>query len=285
MRRKLLIAATTALLLCNSGPAAADPDPHVLRVCADPNNLPLSDREGRGYENRIAQIIGEELGRSVEYTFQPQRMGFIRNTLRASDGHGGYKCDLIIGVPSDYEMTANTRPYLHSTWVMVLPDRPEFANVHAPEDVLALPADVRDKLRFGTFTHSPPLDWVFENGLFSQTIVHKALSADPDEVPGQIVSQDLASGKIDVAMVWGPIGGYFAKQANSGMRVLPFTTTEKIRYDYLLAMGVRVPDKQWRATIDGVIAKRQADIDRILREYSVPMLDLPPQKPADGGEH
>ena len=277
------LVATTVALLCllACGAAMADPDPQKLRVCADPNNMPLSDQGGRGYENRIAQLIGEELGRPVEYTFMPQRMGFIRNTLRASDGKGGFKCDLVIGVPDDYDMTANTRPYLHSTWVMVLPDRPEFAAIKSPDDVLAMPADVRGKLRFGTFTHSPPLDWIFKNELFNQAVIYKALSADPDQVPGQMVSQDLDAGKIDIAMVWGPIGGYFAKQSASHLRLVPFTSTADIRYDYLLAMGVRVPDKQWRATIDAVIAKRQADIDRILREYAVPLLDLPQPK-ADG---
>jgi len=275
-------AVVAALLLGGAGAALADPDPAKLRVCADPNSMPLSDKDGHGYENRIAQLIGEELGRPVEYTFMPQRMGFIRNTLRASDGRGGYKCDLVIGVPFDYDMTANTRPYLHSTWVMILPERPEFAGVHTPDDMLALAPDVRARLRFGTFTHSPPLDWIFKNDLFKQAVVYPALSGDPDEIPGQIVSKDLVDGKIDVALVWGPIGAYFARQAGTPMRVVPFTSTKEIKYDYLLSIGVRIPDKEWRATIDAVIARRQADIDRILREYGVPLLELPLAKTAAG---
>lgn len=282
MRRIVLSTAAAAALWLCAGPAAADPDPQTLRVCADPNNMPLSDKNGNGYENRIAQLIGEELGRPVAYTYMPQRMGFIRNTLRASDGRGGFKCDLVIGVPDDYDLTANTRPYLHSTWVMIVPDRPEFASLKAPEDILALPPEVRGKLRLGTFTHSPPLDWVFAHDLFNQAVIYKALSADPDQIPGQIVSEDLANGKIDVAMVWGPIGAYFAKHAAVPMRVLPFSSTKEIRYDYLLSIGVRVPDKKWRATIDAVVAKRQPDIDRILREFAVPLLDLPPVAPIKG---
>jgi ABC-type amino acid transport substrate-binding protein len=206
-------------------------------------------------------------------------MGFIRNTLRASDGHGGFKCDVVIGVPADYELTATTRPYLHSAWVMILPDRPEFASVKTPEDLLELPAAVRGKLRFGAFTHSPPLDWLFAHQLFEQATIYQMLSGDPDEFPGQMVTQDLVGGKIDVALVWGPIGGYFAKQANRNLRVIPFASTAKTKFDYLLSIGVRHPDKEWRAAIDAVLAKRQADIDRILRDYGVPLLDLPP----DGG--
>lgn len=284
MRRLALTAAAVCVATCAVlGSAHANPDPKVLRVCADPNNMPLSDKEGHGYENRIAQLIGEELGRAVEYAYLPQRMGFIRNTLRAPNGRGGFKCDLVIGVPDDYELTANTRPYLRSTWVMILPERPEFASVKTPDDVLALPPATLRRLRFGAFTHSPPLDWVFKNNLFDQAVVYQALSADPDEIPGQIVSNDLVSGKIDVAMVWGPIGAYFAKQSGKPLRVVPFSSTPEIRYDYLLSMGVRIPDKEWRATIDAVIARRQADIDSILREYGVPLLDLPPMKTAASG--
>jgi quinoprotein dehydrogenase-associated probable ABC transporter substrate-binding protein len=254
----------------------------VLRVCADPNNLPLSDRNGGGYENRIAELIGRELGLPVEYVWSPQRMGFIRNTLKASNGHGGFKCDLIIGVPADYELTATTRPYLHSSWVMVFPDRPELAAIQSADDFLKLPVEVRSRLRFGAFTHTQPLDWLFKHDLFEQTVAYQSLSGDPDEFPGQIVSTDIAAGKIDVALVWGPIGGYFAKQAKQPLRVVAFTSTPQFKFDYLLAFGMRQADKEWRATLDAVVAKRQADIDRILRDYGVPLLDLPHESGSAG---
>ncbi len=269
------IAIGLLLVVAVAGSAQADPDATVLRVCADPNNLPLSDKAGHGYENRIAQLIGEELGRPVEYVWFPQRMGFVRNTLRAPNGSGGFKCDLIIGVPEDYEMTANTRPYLHSAWTMVFPDRPDLASVKTPEDVMALPAEVRGKLRFGVFTHTPPLDWLFDHQLFDQAVPYPALSGDPEEIPGQIVANDLAEGKIDVAMVWGPIGGYFAKQAKQPMRVVPFASTKTLKFDYQLSLGVRHPDKAWRATLDAIIAKRQSDIDAILRDFGIPLLQIP----------
>jgi quinoprotein dehydrogenase-associated probable ABC transporter substrate-binding protein len=274
---------TLALFVGSAEAAAAGPDAKVLRVCADPNNPPLSDRNGGGYENRIAELVGSELGRPVEYVWAPQRMGFIRNTLKAPDGRGGFKCDLVIGVPADYELTATTRPYLHSSWVMVFADRPEFASVHTPEDVLALPADVRGRLRFGAFTQTPPLDWLFKHDLFDQTVPYAALSGDPDDFPGRIITSDLVAGKIDIAMVWGPIGGYFAKQAKQPLRVVAFASTPQLRFDYLLSVGVRQPDKEWRATLDAVLAKRQADIDRILRDYGVPLMDLPPPA-APGGK-
>lgn len=256
--------------------SAIGPDTTVLRVCADPHNPPLSDRSGSGYENRIAELIGRDLGLPVEYVWMPQRMGFIRNTLKASDGHGGFKCDLVIGVPADFEMTANTRPYLHSSWVMVFADRPELAAIKSADDVLKLPADVLSRLRFGAFTHTQPLDWVFKHDLFDQTVAYQTLSGDPDEFPGRIVADDLATGKIDVAMVWGPIGGYFAKQSKQALRVVAFASTPQLKFDYMLSFGVRHPDKEWRDKLDGIIARRQGDIDRILEDYGVPLLELPP---------
>jgi ABC-type amino acid transport substrate-binding protein len=106
-------------------------------------------------------------------------------------------------------------------------------------------------------------------------VAYQALSGDPDEIPGRIVAKDLAEGKIDVAMIWGPIGGYFAKQAKQPMRVVPFASTNSLKFDYLLSLGVRHPDKEWRATLDAIIAKRQADIDAILRDFGIPLLQIP----------
>jgi quinoprotein dehydrogenase-associated probable ABC transporter substrate-binding protein len=272
---QLLRATALLLTMVSAAVCAAGPDNKVLRVCADPNNLPLSDRNQGGYENRIAELVGSELGRPVEYVWAPQRMGFIRNTLKATDGHGGFKCDLVVGVPADYDLTATTRPYLHSSWVMVFADRPELAAVQSADDVLKLPADVRARLHFGAFTHTPPLDWLFKNDLFDQTVAYQALSGDPDDFPGRIISSDLAAGKIDVALVWGPIGGYFAKQAKHALRVVAFTSTAQFKFDYVLSFGVRQADKEWKATLDAVLAKRQADIDRILIDYGVPLMELP----------
>ncbi len=278
LRRALVLLGALAL----AAPLHAEPDAKVLRVCADPNNLPLSNRDGAGYENRIAELIGKDLGRPVEYVWLPQRMGFIRNTLRAPDGHGGFRCDLVMGVPADYEMTANTRPYLHSSWVMVFRDRPELAGVKKADDVLALPPEKLHELRFGAFTKSPPMDWIFNHQLFPQAVTYQVMSGDPEEFPGQMVANDLAAGKIDVAMVWGPIGGFFAKQSKVPLRVVPFASTPETKFDYLLSIGVRHPDKAWRATLDGVIARHQADIDRILQDYGVPLMALPPAQLAQG---
>jgi ABC-type amino acid transport substrate-binding protein len=125
---------------------------------------------------------------------------------------------------------------------------------------------------------------LFNHELFDQTVPYQALSADPDEFPGRIISSDLAAGKIDVALVWGPIGGYFARQSKQPLRVVPFVTTAQLKFDYSLAMGVRQPDRAWRDTVDAVIARRQTEIDHILDEYAVPRLELSPPQTAAGAK-
>jgi len=115
-------------------------DQAALRVCADPANLPLSNTRGEGYENKIAEMLARDLKRHVEFTFFPQRMGFVRNTLRQKDEvTQQFKCDVIIGVPKGFELTATTQPYMRSTYALVFKSRPEFAQLESPEDLVKLP--------------------------------------------------------------------------------------------------------------------------------------------------
>ncbi len=124
-----------------AGVAAADQSETILRVCADPDNLPLSNQRGEGYENKIAEALASDLGRRVEYTFFPQRMGFVRNTLRHRDeATQQFKCDVIIGVPKGYELTATTRPYMRSTYALLFADPAKLGEVQTADDLLKLPA-------------------------------------------------------------------------------------------------------------------------------------------------
>ena len=128
----------------------------VLRVCADPDNLPLSNERGEGYENRIAAKLAHDLGKSVEYTFFPQRMGFVRNTLRQRDETTQrYKCDVIVGVPKGYELTATTQPYMRSTYAMVFRAQGNLEKLESPDDLLRLPPEQRRTLRIGIFARIP----------------------------------------------------------------------------------------------------------------------------------
>jgi quinoprotein dehydrogenase-associated probable ABC transporter substrate-binding protein len=247
----------------------------VLRVCADPNNMPLSNSNGEGYENRIASEIASDFGYKLEYTFFPQRMGFVRRTLRDKvPNTENYRCDLIIGVPKGYDLTATTRPYLHSTYAMVFPKRPELANIETPADLLKLPPEQLHKLRLGIFSQTPAVDWLLGNNLIEQAVSYQAQSGDAQAFPGEMIERDLAAGKVDVVFLWGPIAGYFAKRAGDNVKIVPFPPTPGIRFDYEISMGTRYGEKAWKEKIDQWIGANQAKIDKILAGYQVPLLPV-----------
>ncbi|WP_085314394.1 quinoprotein dehydrogenase-associated putative ABC transporter substrate-binding protein [Derxia lacustris] len=250
-------------------------DDKLLRVCADPHNLPQSDDRGGGYENRIAEAMAKDLGRELTYTYFPQRMGFVRQTLRAKDATTQrFKCDLIVGVPKGYELTATTQPYLHSTYALLYTRRGALANVSSAEEVLALPPAQRARLRFGYFAPSPAVDWLLRNGLFEQSIAHAALNGDPEESPGKIMARELESGRIDVAVLWGPVAGFLAREHGGDWATLALKSDDpSIKFDYEISMGVRFGEPQWKSTVDGWIAANRDRIDAILASYRVPLVD------------
>ncbi|WP_371826438.1 substrate-binding domain-containing protein [Caballeronia sp. M1242] len=253
----------------------------VLRVCADPNNMPLSNQKGEGFENKIASQMASDFGYKLEYTFYPQRMGFVRNTLRDKvPNTEQYKCDLIIGVPKGYELTATTRPYLHSTYAMVFPNRPEYANIKTPADLMSLPPDQLRKMKLGIFVKSPAVDWLLRNNLIEQAVSYQGQSGDPEAFPGEMIEHDLSQGNVDAAFVWGPIAGYFVNRSDNKVRLVAFPPQPGIRFDFEISMGVRYGEKAWRDKVDNWIASNQPKIDQILTSYQVPLLPLQPMQPA-----
>ncbi len=265
----------------NGGAAESGPEADkALRVCADPSNLPQSNDRGEGYENRIAEALAHDLGRTLEYTWFPQRMGFVRNTLRARDEATlRYKCDLIIGVPTGYELTATTRPYLHSTYALVSAGKVSLEGLKSGSQLLDLGPQKLHTLHLGAFVPTPGADWIMRNGLVEQANWYPSQSGDPHETPELIVERDLEAGKIDVAVLWGPIAGYLvSRHASEGGRwaVVPFAPEPSYRFDYQISMGVRRGEKAWRDLVDNWIGTHQATIDQILQSYHVPMLALAP---------
>lgn len=272
MRRQL--AFFFALCVALPGHAQQTMPDGVLRVCQDPNNLPFSNLKGEGFENRIAELLAKRLGWKLEYTSFPQRMGFIRNTLRYKLPGEDYRCDLVIGVPADYELTATTQAYFRSTYALVIRDSAATAGVRSEQQFLALPAADLGRLRIGVHTRSPASEWLAEHGLVAQAIPYLSLNADPDRYPGEMIERDLASGRIDAALVWGPIAGYFAARvASPALTVIPLQSTPESRLDFAIAMGVRQEDKAWKEKIDALISENRGDIVAILNSYHVPLLD------------
>jgi quinoprotein dehydrogenase-associated probable ABC transporter substrate-binding protein len=269
-----IVIATT--VLSSAVESAESANEEVLRVCADPDNLPFSNRAGEGYENKIAEVLAHDLGRRVQYTWFPQRMGFVRNTLKKRDETTQqFICDLIIGVPKGYELTATTRPYMRSTYALLSGQREDLAALKTPDDLLKLPPAKLKSLRIGVFGRSPGADWLLKNGLLEQAVMYAPQSGDPAENPAHIIGQDLAAGKIDVGIVWGPIAGYLIRHhgGKQEWHSVPFVPDPTIKFDYEISMGVRFGEKQWQSTVDAWIGSHQSQINTILTEFRVPLLD------------
>jgi len=251
---------------------------NALRVCADPNSLPQSNDHGEGYENKIAEALAHDLGKKVEYTYFPQRMGFVRNTLRARDDQTQqFKCDVIIGVPKGYDITATTKPYMHSIYALVLLPRADLKDLKTAEDLLKLPPQKLHALRIGMFAQTPASDWVLKNGMIDNAVMYAAQSGDPKVTPDTIVEHDLAAGKIDVAVVWGPIAGFIVSRhgGSQGWITVPFKPDPQIKFDYEISMGLRQGEKDWQKTLDDWIAGHHTEIMQILTAYHIPLIDEP----------
>lgn len=278
---RTLAAAGAALLFLLAAPLALAQAPlpgekdKVLRVCADPNNLPLSHENQQGFENKIAELFARELGWKLEFTWFPQRMGWVRNTLRAPvPQEKRFKCDIIMGVPEDFDQAATTVHYFRSTYAMAFLKGRGLDDIKTPDDLLKLPRDELGKLRFGVFAQTPAVDWLLRHNLFDQAVPYQRMTGDPKQYPGEIIEKDLVEGKIDIAFAWGPIAGYFGKSAkNANIVVVPFKPDPEIRFDYAIAMGVRRGEKEWLETVNKLIEKNRTQIERILLDYGVPLID------------
>ena len=246
----------------------------ILKVCQDPNNLPFSNTKAEGFENKIAELFARKLGWKVEYTSFPQRLGFIRNTLRFKLPGETYKCDLVMGIPANYDQASPTQPYFRSIYALVIPDEGETKGVKSEAEFLALPKEALSKLRNGVYTRSPAAQWMANSGLVDQAVLYLSLNADPDQYPGEIIERDLAAGKIDAALVWGPIAGFFASRVQSKpLKVIPLQSRPGSLLDFHIAMGVRHEDKAWKAKVQSLITENHQEILSILRQYRVPLLD------------
>jgi len=247
----------------------------VLRVCADPNNLPFSNEAREGFENRLADIVARELDLPIEYTWFPQRRGFTRNTLRAKVQGGGYKCDLIMGVPASFELGIPTAPYYRSTYALVYPKGRGLDGVQTGDDFVNLESTVRDKLRVGVFAGTAGSLWLAQNGMHAQMVALPALEADPNAYPGRIIENDLARGDLDAVVIWGPIGGYFAQHGKDvDMVVVPLESIEGLKFDFAISSAVRYGESDWKDQIEAIYSARGDEIEALLAEYGVPLLPI-----------
>lgn len=267
-----------ALIACAllAAPAGAQAAWDTLKVCADPNNLPFSNRSEQGFENKLARIWARELGVEVEYTWFPQRRGFERNTLTAEDPErGGYKCDVIVGVPDGYDLAMTTRPYYRSTYALVyVADRK--LGIRDAQDLIDLPRAARDALRIGVFTPSPAAEWLARHGMNEQMVPYSALDGDPNAYPGKIIENELLAGELDAAILWGPIAGYFAARAEPvKVAVVPLVSEPGIQFEFAMAAGVRFGERESRARLEDLMVRTAAETTALFAEYHIPIIEGP----------
>lgn len=256
----VLAAATPAAALAVDQPEAVDRS--ALRVCSDPGNMPFSNVKREGFENKIAELLAAKLGVEVKYTWFPQATGFLRNTLRAR------RCDLVVGIASGAELVLNTNPYYHSTYVMVTRKADGIAADRLDDPVLK-------PLKIGLIAGTPPAAVVARNGLMAKAKPYDLVVDTRYDSPSHRMVEDLAAGTIDVALLWGPLGGYFAAQHGDALTVTPLVHEAKSsRMDYYIAMGVRPGETHWKHDIDKLITENRDQITAILRDYHVPLLDV-----------
>jgi mxaJ protein len=264
--------AVTLLLLATV--VHADDSRSAFRPCIDPSNLPFANTKGEGFENRIASLFAEKLGLPVQNYAFPQRMNFIRNTLRYRLPGEDFRCDVVMSLPAGYDQAWTTTPYYRSTYALVYPKGNGLDNVKRGADLFALPAEKRSHLRIGVYDRSPASLWLVRHGMEAQTKPYQMMSPDPDASPGDIIVKELAQGKLDAVVVWGPIAGYYAKQVpNMHLAVVPLASEPGIQFDYAIAMGVRYGEGEWKQKIEKLIAENRSAIDGILRQYGVPLVN------------
>jgi quinoprotein dehydrogenase-associated probable ABC transporter substrate-binding protein len=235
----------------------------VLRVCADPANLPFSDEKKAGFENRIADIIGEELKVPVEYTWFPQAMGFTRNTLLAK------RCDVIIGTGQGDELVLNTNALYRSAYALIYKPGTGLDGVDSIFD-----PRLKDK-RVGVVQGTPSANLVAKANLMGNARPYRLMVDRRYDDPSADMVKDIRSGEIDAGVMWGPIAGYYSSRNGDKLAVVPLVKDagKAGRVDFRITMGVRQGDDLWKRQLNDVIRKRQADIDKVLLEYGVPMLD------------
>jgi quinoprotein dehydrogenase-associated probable ABC transporter substrate-binding protein len=245
----------------------------AFRVCSDPANLPFSNESGEGFENKIAELLAASIGLPLQYYYYPQRINFVRNTLRFKLPAEDYRCDVIIGVPVGFEQVAATGAYFRSTYALVYARGRKLDGVQSGDDLLALGEKLKS-LRIGVYDRSPATAWIARHGLVDIAVPYRMLNARPDFNPGEIIEKDLVAGDIDAAIVWGPVAGFAARRvSNAELVVVPLKSEPGVKFDFAVAMGVRFGEAAWKLKIETLIAENQARILQILQEYRVPLVN------------
>jgi len=244
-----------------------------LRVCGDPNNLPFSNEKREGLENKIADVVAKDLGMTVAYTWWPHQRGVVKRVLNTR------RCDVMLGIPKGYDLVLWTKPYYRTGYVIAYrKDRGlKLRSLDDPQ---------LKKLKVGVLVNTPPHDALGQRGIVGDNVVGYQLMFDSnfhaEDYPGKLV-EDLIAGTVDVALVWGPIAGYFAKKKAAPIElvILEDRPESGNRFAFDISMGVRKSDKELKGKLEGALARRHDEIQHILEDFGVPLLPSAEEKAGD----
>jgi mxaJ protein len=243
-------------------------DAHVLRVCGDPNNLPFSNDKREGFENAIADVVARDLGRRVEYAWQPQRRGFIRTTLKAG------RCDAVMGVPAGFELARTTHPYYRSTYVFV--SRHQVPPLRSFDDPRLKRLRIGVQITGEDYENPPPAHALAARHLASNVRGFTVYGDYSQTAPQRAVIDAVATGAIDTAVVWGPVAGYFSALEPTPLDVEAVDQTADgaaVPFTFAISIGVRRDDRALADAIDAALGRRRAEIRRILQRFRVPLVE------------
>lgn len=268
-----VIAVGLAAMMPSVGSAQGqlDASARKLRICADPNNLPFSNNEQQGFENRIATLIAQDLGRQVEYFWFRQGGKFFGQTLNRG------VCDVVMGVPFGFDQAATTRPYYRSTYVVLSRANSNFKidslddpRLHSLRIGVQILGDGNDNL--------PPVAALMRRGIVKNLVGFSIFGNLNEKNPASDVVRALEKKDVDVAIVWGPLGGYFSRQSTVSLRVTPLKEDAEdpdLPFHFDIAIGVRAQDDALRKALDRELTVRHSEIENILRSYGIPQVDIP----------
>ena len=264
----LLACGLVALTCIEARAQASDPgslelvDPDVFRACGDPRNLPFSNDKGEGFENKLAELFAAKLGKKLSYTYFPQATGFVRMTL------GSYRCDIIMGFPQGDDQAQVTVPYYRTTYALV------FKPGSGLEDVTTIDSPKLKDKRIGIVARTPPSTAMAVNGLLAHAKSYPLFVDTRADSSAQAMIDDLARGEIDCGILWGPMAGYYASKADPPLVVVPLTReTAGPPMSFRIGMAVRPADQEWKRTLNKLIMENQAEINKLLISYSIPIID------------
>lgn len=250
------------------GTAAIGNEITSFRVGADSMNFPFSNRQLEGFENKIADIIAKEMGTTPSYVWWGQRRGFIRNTMKATLKEA--RCDVVMGVPKGYDLVSRTKPYYRSSYVFVYPKGKGF-EINTLDDPILKDLKIGVHLLGNDYMNPPPAHELGRRGIVENVVGFDTFYSEIN--PPSTIIDAVVTGDIDVAIVWGPIGGYFAKDQKNPLKIVPIPSGENdLPLTFEICLGVRHGEETFKAQLEEILDRKQIEIRKILEDYGVPLI-------------